>query len=210
MTASGIMPRPAGTGQVEEKEPFELFGGWLAEATASEPNDPNAMALATADAEGRPSVRMVLLKGYDVDGFVFYTNSQSRKGGELAGNMHAAATLHWKSLLRQVRFHGPVEPVTDAEANDYFASRARDSQLGAWASQQSRSLADRSMLEAAVAVEAARFGSSDVPRPPHWNGYRIKPVYLEFWTQRPFRLHDRLVYQREKPEGGWTLGRLYP
>lgn len=210
MTASGIMRRPAGAGQAEEKEPFELFGGWLAEATASEPNDPNAMALATADAEGRPSVRMVLLKGYDVDGFVFYTNSQSRKGGELAGNMHAAATLHWKSLLRQVRFHGPVEPVTDAEANDYFASRARDSQLGAWASQQSRSLADRSMLEAAVAVEAARFGSSDVPRPPHWNGYRIKPVYLEFWTQRPFRLHDRLVYQREKPEGGWTLGRLYP
>lgn len=210
MTASGIMPRPAGAGQAEEKEPFELFGGWLAEATASEPNDPNAMALATADAEGRPSVRMVLLKGYDVDGFVFYTNSQSRKGGELAGSMHAAATLHWKSLLRQVRFHGPVEPVTDAEANDYFASRARDSQLGAWASQQSRSLADRSMLEAGVAAEAARFGSSDVPRPPYWNGYRIKPVYLEFWTQRPFRLHDRLVYQREKPEGGWTLGRLYP
>lgn len=210
MTALDIMPRPSAAGQAEEGEPFELFGCWLAEATTGEPNDPNAMALATADADGLPNVRMVLLKGYDVDGFVFYTNSQSRKGNELAGNMHAAATLHWKSLLKQVRFRGPVEPVTDAEANAYFASRARDSQLGAWASQQSRPLADRSMLEAGLAAEAARFGSSDVPRPPHWTGYRIKPVYLEFWTQQPFRLHDRLVYQREKPDGGWTLGRLYP
>ncbi|MBB5868743.1 pyridoxamine 5'-phosphate oxidase [Allocatelliglobosispora scoriae] len=193
-----------------EAEPFALFGEWLAAAGTTEVNDPNAMAVATVDADGLPNVRMVLLKDFDIDGFVFYTNTRSAKGGELADNMRAAGVLHWKSVRRQVRFRGPVEGVTDAEADAYFASRARDSRIGAWASQQSRPLADRAELEAAVARETARFGSGEVPRPVHWTGFRIRPVYLEFWTDMPFRLHDRLVYRRDKPEGDWSRGLLHP
>jgi pyridoxamine 5'-phosphate oxidase len=187
-------------------DPFALFRQWFDTAESTEPNDPNAMALATAGADGLPDVRMVLLKGVDTDGFVFYTNNQSRKGAALRANMHAAAVLHWKSLGRQVRFRGPVEAVSDAEADAYFATRPRDSRIGAWASQQSRPLEDRSALEMAVRREAARFASGDVPRPPHWAGYRIRPVYLEFWTGMPFRLHDRLVFTRDRPEGGWSKG----
>lgn len=210
MTTANVVPSSANAALTEVDEPFELFRDWFADAESGELNDPNAMALATVDTNGLPNVRMVLLKGYDAGGFVFYTNSHSRKGVELAGNMRAAAALHWKSLRRQVRVRGTVEPVLDAEADAYFVSRAQDSKLGAWASQQSRPLADRSVLEAAVASEAARFGSADVPRPPYWNGYRIKPVYLEFWIEKPFRLHDRVCYERDKPEGGWTRSRLYP
>ncbi|MFI9306827.1 pyridoxamine 5'-phosphate oxidase [Streptomyces triculaminicus] len=192
------------------EDPFALFRRWFGEAEAAELNDPNAMAVATTDADGLPDVRMVLLKGFDSRGFVFYTNTRSAKGTELAGSMRAAGVLHWKSLRRQVRFRGPVEHATDAEADAYFASRARDSRIGAWASLQSRPLADRSELEAAVARESARFGSGDVPRPPHWAGYRITPVSLEFWTEQPFRLHDRLVFTRERPDGPWGRGHLYP
>ncbi|MEV4432350.1 pyridoxamine 5'-phosphate oxidase [Streptomyces sp. NPDC049555] len=193
-----------------DSDPFELFGTWLTDAEAGEPNDPNAVAIATAGPDGLPDVRMVLLKGYDTDGFVFYTNTQSQKGTELAANMQAAGVLHWKSLRRQVRFRGPVERVTDSEADAYFASRPRDSRIGAWASRQSRPLSGRAELEEAVARESARFAAGEVPRPPHWTGYRVRPVYLEFWTDRPFRLHDRLVFTRDKPEGDWDRGRLYP
>ncbi|GAA2721229.1 MULTISPECIES: pyridoxamine 5'-phosphate oxidase [Streptomyces] len=193
-----------------DSDPFELFGTWLTDAEAGEPNDPNAVAIATAGPDGLPDVRMVLLKGYDTDGFVFYTNTQSQKGTELAANMQAAGVLHWKSLRRQVRFRGPVERVTDTEADAYFASRPRDSRIGAWASRQSRPLSGRAELEEAVARERARFAAGEVPRPPHWTGYRVRPVYLEFWTDRPFRLHDRLVFTRDKPEGDWDRGRLYP
>ncbi|MFI9201083.1 pyridoxamine 5'-phosphate oxidase [Streptomyces sp. NPDC053048] len=194
----------------DDRDPFALFLQWLAEAEASELNDPNAMALATTGDDGLPDVRMVLLKGYDPGGFVFYTNTRSRKGAELADNMQAAAVLHWKSLRRQIRFRGPVRPATAAEADAYFASRARDSRIGAWASLQSQPLADRSELEEAVARASARFGADDVPRPPHWAGYRIVPVSMEFWTEQPFRLHDRLVFTRERPDGPWNRGRLYP
>ncbi|MEU8581364.1 pyridoxamine 5'-phosphate oxidase [Streptomyces abikoensis] len=194
----------------EVNAPIELFREWFRDAEAAEVNDPNAMAIATTDADGLPDVRIVLLKGFDADGFVFYTNSRSQKGRELAGNMRAAGALHWKSLRRQVRFRGPVEQVTDAEADAYFASRARDSRIGAWASLQSQPLADRAELEAAVARESARFGDGEVPRPPHWLGYRVRPVYVEFWTEKPFRLHDRLIFTREKPEGEWDRKRFYP
>ncbi|MFV8127884.1 pyridoxamine 5'-phosphate oxidase [Streptomyces syringium] len=190
-------------------DPITLFGQWLAAAEAAEINDANAMAIATADTDGLPDVRMVLLKGFDADGFVFYTNTQSQKGTELRDNMQAAGVLHWKSLRRQVRFRGPVEPTTAAEADAYFASRRRDSRLGAWASRQSHPLASRAELEEAVAREATRF-PDDVPRPPHWSGYRIRPLSIEFWTDRPFRLHDRLVFRRDKPEGDWNTTRLYP
>ena len=196
--------------QILADDPFDLFRQWLEEADTSEINDPNAMALATTGSDSLPDVRMVLLKDYGPEGFVFFTNSQSSKGLELDANMQAAAVLHWKSLRRQVRFRGTVELVTDEEADGYFASRARQSRIGAWASRQSRPLADRAELEAAVERETARFGDDDVPRPPHWNGYRIRPTYLEFWQDRPYRLHDRLVFSREKPEGAWEKGRLYP
>ncbi len=189
-------------------EPSDHFLAWLKEAEASEPNDPNAMALATADAQGRPSVRMVLLKDADARGFVFYTNLESRKGLELAENPEAALLFHWKSLRRQVRVEGPVAPVTPAEADAYFASRARGSQIGAWASQQSRPLESRFALEKAVALYTAKFALGSVPRPPHWSGFRLTPRRLEFWQDGAFRLHDRLVYTRDGMR--WTTERLYP
>ena len=191
-------------------DPIAHFESWMAEAAKSEPNDPNAVCLATCTPEGRPSARMVLLKGVDPRGFVFYTNLDSRKGGELLANPFAALCFHWKTLQRSVRVEGPVERVSDAEANAYYASRARGSRIGAWASRQSRPLESRFALEKAVATYAAKFAIGEVPRPPHWTGFRIKPVYIEFWQDRPFRLHDRSVFRRATPEGDWSQQRLYP
>jgi pyridoxamine 5'-phosphate oxidase len=191
-------------------EPFALFETWFAEAREREPNDPNAMTLATVDASGLPDARMVLLKGLEPRGFVFYTNSESAKGVELTHNMKAALVFHWKSLRRQVRIRGPVEQVSDAEADAYFASRPRDSRIGAWASRQSRPLESRFALEKAVAREAARFGLGEVTRPPHWNGYRVMPVQIEFWQDKPFRLHDRVDFRRDGFDAPWAKTRLYP
>lgn len=200
---------------VEAVEPFLLFEGWFAEARQSEINDPNAMALATADANGLPNVRMVLLKGLDAPGtagrgFVFYTNLESAKGCELAANPQAALVFHWKSLQRQVRARGPVTPVTPDEADAYFASRHRTSRIGAWASKQSRPLESRLALEKAVAIETVRFGVGEIPRPPHWSGFRLTPLELEFWSDRPFRLHDRAVFRRTVADEPWMKTRLYP
>lgn len=194
----------------EASDPFSLFGTWIAEATAQEPNDPNAMALATVDADGLPNVRMVLLKGYDEKGFVFYTNTESQKGTELLTQQKAAVVFHWKSLRRQVRVRGPVSQVTKEEADTYFASRPRDSRIGAWASQQSRPLESRFALEKAVARYAARYAIGDVPRPPYWTGFRIAPLYIEFWKDGAFRLHDRAVFRRSYPDDNWTRTRFYP
>jgi pyridoxamine 5'-phosphate oxidase len=193
----------------ERPEPLRLFADWLDEAGRTEPNDPNAVALATVDADGLPNVRMVLLKGFDPEGFVFYTNTESSKGTELLVSMKAAMCFHWKSLRRQVRLRGPVEIVTDAEADAYYASRPRGSRLGAWASRQSRPLESRFALEKAVATVTARYPVGDIPRPPHWTGFRIRPVSIEFWHDRPFRLHDRVIFRREA-DGGWSRTRLYP
>jgi len=190
------------------EDPVALFRHLFKEAEASEPAEANAVALATADARGVPSVRMVLLKDADERGFVFYTNIESRKGHELAANPRAALCFHWKSLRRQVRVEGPVSRVSDAEADEYFASRHRQSQIGAWASQQSRPLSGAFELERRVAQYAAKFGFGKVPRPPHWSGYRIRPERIEFWRERPFRLHERIVYSRG--EDGWRCERLYP
>lgn len=190
-------------------DPFSLFADWLAEARASEPNDPDAMALATADAAGRPSVRMVLLKGHGAAGFTFYTNLDSRKGEELAANPNAAICLHWKSLRRQVRADGAVVPVPPEDADAYFASRSRQSRLGAWASDQSRPLDSPATLERRLEEVTRRFDGQDVPRPPRWAGYRLVPETIEFWSDRPHRLHERRLFTRV-PGGGWTEGLLYP
>jgi pyridoxamine 5'-phosphate oxidase len=191
-------------------EPFRLMAAWLDEATKSEPADPNAMAVATVDADGLPNVRMVLLKGFDAHGFVFYTNLRSQKGQELAGQPRAALLFHWKSLARQVRVRGPVEPVSEAEADAYFASRPRLSQIGAWASNQSAALESRLAFEKAVALQTAKYAIGVVPRPPHWSGYRVVPLVIEFWQDRPFRLHDRVEFRRPDPAAPWSKTRLYP
>ncbi|MFZ4807236.1 MAG: pyridoxamine 5'-phosphate oxidase [Hyphomicrobiaceae bacterium] len=206
----------AGAGDfTEADEPFALFESWLAEAHKSEPNDPNAMALATVDPNGLPNVRMVLLKGVDgvehaARGFLFYTNYESAKGRELLASGKAAVCFHWKSLRRQVRVRGGIGTVTDAEADEYFASRHRSSRIGAWASQQSRPLESRFAFEAALAKSTARFGIGDIPRPPYWSGFRITPLEIEFWHDRPFRLHDRIVFRRAEAHGAWHKVRLYP
>ena len=192
-------------------DPFDLFKAWMADAAKSEPNDPNAMALATVDPGGMPDVRMVLLKEASPDGFVFYTNLESQKGEELLATPKAALCFHWKSIRRQIRVRGPVERVSDKEADAYFASRPKDSQIGAWASRQSRPLQGRFELEKEVARYAAKYALSKVERPPHWSGFRITPVSMEFWRNRAFRLHDRLVFSRTDPKtSNWTEERLFP
>lgn len=192
------------------EEPFGLFATWFAEAVKSEPNDPNAMALATVDADGLPDVRMVLLKGYDADGFVFYSHIASAKGRELAANPRAALLFHWKSLRRQVRIRGKVETVTDAEADAYFATRPKQAQIGAWASKQSQPLESRLAFEKAIALNAAKYAIGEVPRPPGWSGWRIIPQAFEFWHDRPFRLHDRIEFRRASADTAWDKTRLYP
>ena len=191
-------------------EPLRLFEVWLKDATAAEPRDPNAMTLATVDADGAPNARMVLLKGVDERGFVFYTNMESPKGREIDNHPAAALVFHWKSSNRQVRVRGPVERVTVEEADTYFASRPKQAQIGAWASKQSSPLESRLAFEKAVALYAAKYALGDVPRPPHWSGYRIVPSRLEFWQDRPFRLHDRVEFRRTSPAAAWTKTRLYP
>ena len=190
--------------------PFLLFQDWMTLAEQKEPNDPNAMALATVDDQSLPDVRMVLLKGFDSEGFVFYTNSESAKGRELEQTMKAALLFHWKSLRRQVRIRGTVSRLPDEEADAYFQSRPRASRIGAWASQQSRPVASRKALWQAVTKETARFAIGTVPRPPYWNGYRVRPLSMEFWMDKPFRLHDRVLFTRTADGTGWTTQRLFP
>jgi len=203
-------PPPDDAALFAENEPFALFERWFKEAREREPADPNAMALATADAEGFPDVRMVLMKGFEDGAFVFYTNTESAKGRQLTANARAAVCFHWKSLGRQVRARGLVSYVSDAEADAYFRSRDRGARLGAWASLQSRPLEARMALEKRIAEYALKYGVGEVPRPPHWRGYRITPLTFEFWRNRPFRLHDRLVFRREGLDRPWARGRLFP
>ncbi len=195
--------------ETDNESPFALFDAWYADAIRSEPVDANAMTLATATAEGRPSARMVLLKDVSEQGFVFYTNLLSRKGGELSANRQVALLFHWKSLARQIRIEGLVMAVSSEEADAYYATRARISRLGAWASDQSRPLSGRAELETRVAAMEERFPGDDIPRPPHWSGFRVMPESFEFWQDMPFRLHDRLVFTRQA-DGGWSQGRLFP
>ena len=194
----------------EADELLRLFAAWFEEAKRAEPNDPDAMALATVDADGLPNVRMVLLKGFDERGFVFYSNEDSQKGRELAANDKAGLAFHWKSLRRQIRLRGAVIAVSAAEADAYFATRPRSSQIGAWASRQSSPLESRYAFEKAIALRAAQFAVGPVPRPPFWIGYRVVPLVMEFWHDRPFRLHDRIEFRRENIEAAWTKTRLYP
>ncbi len=203
-------PLPGDRDPAAKDDPFALFDTWMADAAASELNDPNAMALATVDASGMPDVRMVLLKEATPAGFVFYTNTESAKGQQLAATPKAALCFHWKSLRRQVRVRGPVIPVSAAEADAYYASRAFGSRIGAWASQQSRPLESRFALEKSVARYTAQYATGRVPRPPHWSGYRLTPLEIEFWRDRRFRLHDRFVFRRDGPDAPWTRERLYP
>jgi pyridoxamine 5'-phosphate oxidase len=194
----------------EADEPLRLWQAWFDEAVKGEPRDPNAMSLATVDKDGFPDVRTVLLKGVDERGFVFYTNTESQKGQELAGNMKAALLFYWKSLNRQVRIRGPVEQVTAEEADAYFATRPKGAQIGAWASQQSRPLETRLAFEKAVALYGAKYALGTVPRPPHWSGYRVVPLKIEFWHDRPFRLHDRIEFRRAAFGEAWNKVRMYP
>jgi pyridoxamine 5'-phosphate oxidase len=189
-------------------DPFELFAEWMVEARASEPNDPDAMAFASADGQGRPSVRIVLMRRYGPEGFGFFTNLESRKAGELLANPFGALAVHWKSLRRQVRAEGRVVEVSEAEADEYFASRSRDSRIGSWASDQSRPLESRELFEQRVREAQARFADRDVPRPPHWSGFRLIPDAIEFWSDRQYRLHERRLFKRT--EEGWSEGLLYP
>ena len=194
----------------DAEEPFALFAEWFAEACKAEPSDPNAMSLATVDADGLPDLRMVLMKGYDADGFVFYSHIASAKGRELAANPKAALLFHWKSLRRQVRIRGNVTRVTEAEADAYFATRPKQAQIGAWASKQSQPLESRFAFEQAIAKVAARHIVGEVPRPPGWSGWRVAPAQFEFWHDRPFRLHDRIEFRRDGASSPWVKTRLYP
>jgi len=194
----------------EKADPLDIFGAWYEEAAKSEPNEPSAMSLATVGPDGTPAVRMVLLKDFDSSGFVFYTNRQSRKGEHLLAHPKAALLFHWKSLRRQVRLEGPVAPTTAEEADAYFATRARGSQIGAWASDQSQALESRFALEKRVAEYAARYVVGKVPRPSHWSGFRLQPLLIEFWQDGAFRLHDRLEYRRSTLDAPWTTRTLYP
>src|ERR1700761_690594 len=197
-------------GPAAKDDPFALFDAWMEDAKKSEPNDPTGMAIATADKDGHPNIRMVLLKEVTHAGFVFYTNTESAKGNELAAQPHIALLFHWKSLRRQVRVRGSVTRVSDAEADAYFASRPKDSQIGAWASAQSRPMEGRWVFKKEIAKSAAKYALTKVPRPPYWGGYRVSPVEIEFWRDRPFRLHDRLVYRRADANTPWHTKRLFP